>query len=144
MRIIGCDLHASQQTIAMLDCESGEVIERTLRHEGDTVRAFYGSLARPVVYVQLTNEITELDQRVRSSCCAPSRTPTLDVPCLSRVRVARIRAARAAARARRGEPAPRDRDEPYQYLSWHPDARCSRGWPRCCRMGQSAIYVSPL
>ncbi len=49
MRIIGCDLHASQQTIAMLDCESGEVVERTLRHEGDAVRAFYGSLARPVI-----------------------------------------------------------------------------------------------
>jgi hypothetical protein len=34
MRIIGCDLHAAQQTIAMLDCETGERIERTLRHEG--------------------------------------------------------------------------------------------------------------
>lgn len=49
MRIIGCDLHASQQTIAMLDCESGEVVERTLRHEGDTVRLFYASLPRPVI-----------------------------------------------------------------------------------------------
>lgn len=49
MRIIGCDLHASQQTIAMLDCESGEVVQRTLKHEGDTIRAFYGSLARPVL-----------------------------------------------------------------------------------------------
>jgi transposase len=49
MRIIGCDLHASQQTIAMLDCESGEVVEQTLKHEGDTVRAFYASLPRPVI-----------------------------------------------------------------------------------------------
>ena len=49
MRIIGCDLHASQQTIAMLDCESGEVVERTLKHEGDTVRTFYASLPRPVI-----------------------------------------------------------------------------------------------
>src|SRR5439155_2740698 len=36
-----------------------------------------------------------------------------------RVRVARIRGARAAARTRRGEPAPRDQDEPYQCLSSH-------------------------
>jgi hypothetical protein len=27
MRMIGCDLHAAHQTIAMLDCESGEVVE---------------------------------------------------------------------------------------------------------------------
>lgn len=49
MRIIGCDLHAAQQTIAMLDCETGERIERTLRHEGSVVRDFYASLAAPVV-----------------------------------------------------------------------------------------------
>jgi len=35
----------------------------------------------------------------------------------SRVRVARIREAPAAARTRRGERAPRGRDEPYLYLS---------------------------
>ena len=34
MRIIGCDLHAAQQTIAMLDDDTGERIERTLKHEG--------------------------------------------------------------------------------------------------------------
>lgn len=49
MRIIGCDLHASQQTIAMLDRESGEVVERTLKHDGDTIREFYAGLPRPVV-----------------------------------------------------------------------------------------------
>jgi transposase len=49
MRIIGCDLHASQQTIAMLDRETGEMVERTLTHEGETVREFYGSLPAPVV-----------------------------------------------------------------------------------------------
>lgn len=49
MRIIGCDLHAAQQTIAMLDCETGERIERTLKHEGSAVRDFYASLAPPVV-----------------------------------------------------------------------------------------------
>ncbi len=33
MRLIGCDLHASQQSIAMLDRDTGVVVEKTLRHE---------------------------------------------------------------------------------------------------------------
>ena len=49
MRIIGCDLHAAQQTIAMLGREIGERIERTLKHEGSVVRDFYANLAPPVV-----------------------------------------------------------------------------------------------
>jgi transposase len=49
MRIIGCDLHASQQTIAMLDRETGEIVERTLKHDGQTVREFYAALPAPVV-----------------------------------------------------------------------------------------------
>jgi transposase len=49
MRIIGCDLHATQQTIAMLDCESGEIVEQTLKHDGNTIRQFYAGLPRPVV-----------------------------------------------------------------------------------------------
>jgi len=49
MRIIGCDLHAAQQTIAMLDRATGEIIERTLKHEGTTVREFYANLPPPVV-----------------------------------------------------------------------------------------------
>ena len=49
MRIIGCDLHASQQSIAMLDDETGEIVERTLKHEADAVRDFYAALPPPVV-----------------------------------------------------------------------------------------------
>jgi hypothetical protein len=48
MRIIGCDLHALQQTLAMLDTTTGEVVEVTLKHEGDNEREFYSSLPRPV------------------------------------------------------------------------------------------------
>ena len=48
MRIIGCDLHARQQTLAMLDTVSGEVVNRTLQHEGNEVREFYSELPRPV------------------------------------------------------------------------------------------------
>ena len=38
MRIIGCDLHTRQETIAMVDTETGEVVEKTLQHEGEKVR----------------------------------------------------------------------------------------------------------
>ena len=48
MKIIGCDLHARQQTLAMLDTATGEVVKTTLKHEGSNVREFYSSLARPV------------------------------------------------------------------------------------------------
>ena len=49
MRLIGCDLHASQQSIAMLDRDTGEIVEQTLTHEGGAVRAFYASIPPPVV-----------------------------------------------------------------------------------------------
>jgi hypothetical protein len=32
MRIIGCGLHARQQTLAMLDTTTGEVVKTTLQH----------------------------------------------------------------------------------------------------------------
>ena len=48
MRIIGCDLHARQQTVAMLDTTTGEVVKMTLTHEGNNVREFYSKLLRPV------------------------------------------------------------------------------------------------
>jgi len=41
MRIIGVDLHTRQQTIAMFDSETGELVEKTLEHDGDEVRKFY-------------------------------------------------------------------------------------------------------
>lgn len=40
MRIVGCDLRARQQTLAMLDAITGEVVNRTLLHEGSEVREF--------------------------------------------------------------------------------------------------------
>ena len=49
MQIIGVDLHARQQTIAMLDTETGELVEQTLEHEGEKVREFYASLPGPVL-----------------------------------------------------------------------------------------------
>ena len=49
MKIVGCDLHARQQTIAMVDTETGEFTEKTLCHEGNAVRAFYAALEGPVL-----------------------------------------------------------------------------------------------
>jgi hypothetical protein len=49
MKILGCDLHAKQQTIAMVDTETGEFTEKTLSHDGNEVREFYAALEGPVV-----------------------------------------------------------------------------------------------
>ena len=46
MKIVGCDLHARQQTIAMVDTETGEFTEKTISHEGNEVREFYAGLGR--------------------------------------------------------------------------------------------------
>jgi transposase len=48
MRIIGVDLHTRQETIAMLDTETGELVEKVLMHEGSNVRNFYSTLPGPV------------------------------------------------------------------------------------------------
>jgi transposase len=47
MQMIGCDLHARQQTLAILDTETGVLEQRVLEHAGNTVRDFYLSLPRP-------------------------------------------------------------------------------------------------
>jgi len=42
-------VHAKQQTIAMVDTETGEFTERKLLHEGNQVGEFYAALEGPVV-----------------------------------------------------------------------------------------------
>jgi transposase len=54
MKIVGCDLHAKQQSIAMVDTETGEFTEKTLSHEGNEVREFYAGLEGPVVGIEAT------------------------------------------------------------------------------------------
>jgi transposase len=49
MKIIGVDLHAQQQTIAMLDTDTGEVMEKTLEHDGHKVRDFYSAIPGQVL-----------------------------------------------------------------------------------------------
>jgi len=48
MKIVGCDLHTRYQQIAMLDEETGELIERRLEHANGEAREFYTSLSGPV------------------------------------------------------------------------------------------------
>jgi transposase len=48
MKIVGCDLHTRYQQIAMLDEETGELVERRLEHESGEARAFYAGLEGPV------------------------------------------------------------------------------------------------
>ena len=49
MKIIGCDFHTRQQQVAMLDDESGELVERRLEHEEGEARRFYEQLRGPVI-----------------------------------------------------------------------------------------------
>jgi transposase len=48
MKIIGCDLHTRYQQVALLEQETGEVIERRLEHQSGEARAFYAGLEGPV------------------------------------------------------------------------------------------------
>ena len=81
MRIIGCDLHARQQTLAMLETTTGEVVTLTLMHEGNNVWEFYSKLPRPVLvgieatgsmpwFLNLMEElgIDEVSPNVSSGC----------------------------------------------------------------------------
>jgi transposase len=49
MNIIGCDFHSRMQVIAMLETETGEVIQRRLDHESGEAKAFYEGLKGPVL-----------------------------------------------------------------------------------------------
>lgn len=44
MMIIGCDFHSRMQQIAMLDTETGEVVEKRLEHENGEAKRFYEGL----------------------------------------------------------------------------------------------------
>jgi hypothetical protein len=49
MLIIGCDFHTHYQQIAVMDTETGELVERRLEHANGEARAFYASLPKPVL-----------------------------------------------------------------------------------------------
>jgi transposase len=49
MIIIGCDFHSRMQVIAMLDTETGEVVEKQLDHANGEARTFYEGLKEPAL-----------------------------------------------------------------------------------------------
>lgn len=49
MMIIGCDFHTRSEQIAMLDTETGEVVERRLDHENGEAKRFYEGLKEPAL-----------------------------------------------------------------------------------------------
>jgi len=49
MMIIGCDFHTRTEQIAMLDTETGEVVERKLDHESGEAKRFYAGLKEPAL-----------------------------------------------------------------------------------------------
>ncbi len=48
MMIIGCDFHTRYQQIAMMDKDTGELVERRLEHENGEAHSFYRGLPKPV------------------------------------------------------------------------------------------------
>ena len=75
MRIIGCDLHARQQRIAMLNSDTGELQEKTLEHEGETVREFYSTLSGPIlVGIEATGSMLVPGNAGRAGDRMPSRS----------------------------------------------------------------------
>jgi len=49
MIIIGCDFHTRMEQIAMVDTETGEVLEKKLDHESGEAKRFYEGLKEPAL-----------------------------------------------------------------------------------------------
>src|SRR5260370_13685279 len=73
MKYIGCDFHPSFQVIAMLDKETGELVERRLLYT-EEARVFYEGLQGPVlVGIEAsgnTHWVESLLVRVRDELCS--------------------------------------------------------------------------
>jgi transposase len=66
MKIVGCDLHTRYQQVAMLDEETGELVERRLEHESGEARAFYAALVGPVrVGIEATGHTRWFERMLR-------------------------------------------------------------------------------
>jgi transposase len=48
MILVGCDLHTRKQQVAVLDTDTGTLLEQELGHTGDAVEQFYAALPPPV------------------------------------------------------------------------------------------------
>src|SRR5207245_2910966 len=54
MILVGCDLHARDQQVAVLDTATGEIQEQRLTHDRPSVEQFYAALPDPAVRDQRT------------------------------------------------------------------------------------------
>jgi len=55
MLITGCDFHCRFQQVAMVDTETGELIERRLEHGDGGRRSFTPNHTNPCEYLTVTN-----------------------------------------------------------------------------------------
>jgi transposase len=63
MKIVGCDLHTRYQQIAMLDEETGELVERRLEHGNGEAKEFYTHLAGPArIGIEATGHMRWFEQ----------------------------------------------------------------------------------
>jgi hypothetical protein len=72
MRIIGCDLHARQQTIAMLDDDTGEVVEQVQPRASSQCARFPDACCRP--FRTGRHGARASPTRARHRVCGASRT----------------------------------------------------------------------
>jgi len=94
MRIIGCDLHARQQTLAVLDTTTGEVMEKTLTHSGTNVEEFYSTLPGPVrVGIEATGTMQWFLSLMEELGIGPKRPGEGESGCRSQTRAPRVWAA---------------------------------------------------
>jgi transposase len=93
MKIVGCDLHTRYQQIAMLDQETGELIERRLEHASGEAKEFYRGLAGAVrVGIEATGH-TRWFERLLAEC-----GHELWVGDAARIRAAEVRKQKTDAR----------------------------------------------
>ena len=81
MQIIGVDLHTRQQTVAMLNVETGEMVEKNLKHEPLRPAVLNQTLARMVLRLNQRAQTTLNYQALLvdfGQCCVdPLRPPRL-------------------------------------------------------------------
>ena len=76
MKIVGCDLHTRYQQIAMLDEETGELVERRLEHANGEAKEFYTHLARQR-FVFSSNSSTKSSVPSGRPVCVHRRTASI-------------------------------------------------------------------
>ncbi len=91
--IIGCDLHTRFQQIAMLDTETGEIVERRVEHETGEAQRFYAALPAPArVGIEATGYARWFERMLRE------QGHELWIGDASAIRAARVRQQKTDAR----------------------------------------------